>query len=122
MLMIRNNTGIEMLDPIKGRWQLDLLNGHPAGAGNEFIFADGAVTSPDTGRVVGSYDLEAGLVLIIIPMPAVPEEGPWNMVVRLLMPGSNQEVKTLLGTIEAQAARETLSVNACSLVRQAPDA
>jgi hypothetical protein len=60
--------------------------------------------------------------MIIIPIPAIPDEGPWNMVVRLSTPGPNQRVETLLGTIEAQAARATLSVNACALVRQAPDA
>ena len=113
-----------MTDAVEGRWWLDFTN-RPATnpAGNEFILKAGQVAIAETGDPFGSYVIEPGLLTITMPMPAIPDEGPWRMEAKLMLLDPDSPPDELLGMLQAIDPEEKVFSNSpCALVRCNDDA
>ena len=109
-----------MTDAIEGRWLMDFGTiplSDPTG--NEFLLSDGIITSSGTGRAAGHYEVQPGYLTITLPMPAIPGEGPCQIVARLLLPESLECLDRLFGIVQAIMPGEpAMASKACILIRQ----
>jgi hypothetical protein len=110
-------------DAIEGRWLLVMGRPPSDPAGNEFMLAGGQVALAATGEPFGHYEVQPGQLVVTLPMPDIAEEGPWQIVVRLLLPGPLESVDRLPGTLESIKPDEPAFVaGTCALVRRRAEA
>lgn len=113
-----------MSNSIEGRWWLDFTKHPPRDpSGNEFILNAGVVSIANTGDLAGSYEVEPGALTITLPMPAIPDEGPWRMVAQILLIDPTNVPDSLPGVIRAIGPDGGLIMSdTCNLVRRDADA
>jgi hypothetical protein len=111
-------------DAIEGRWWLDFTKHPPRDpSGNEFILSAGTVSIAKTGDPAGGYHIAPGVLTMTLPMPAIPDEGPWRMEARFLLIHPERPVARLDGIIRAIGSNGDVMLNdACALVRMSADA
>ncbi|MES2449258.1 MAG: hypothetical protein V4610_01710 [Pseudomonadota bacterium] len=113
-----------MTDAIEGRWWLDFTHRPPTNpAGNEFILKAGLVTIAETGDPIGSYEIELGLLTITLRMPTIPDEEPWRMEAKLMLPNPDSRPDQLPGVLQAiDPEGGVFSNGPCTLVLRKDDA
>ena len=113
-----------MTHAIDGLWWLDFMSQpHRKPFGNEFVLSGGIVSTIGSGRQAGTYQIEPGLLTISLPMPTIPDEGPWRVEAKFQLLDPSNPPDRMRGVLQAFDASETVTANeTCALVRRALDA
>jgi len=113
-----------MTEAIEGRWWLDFTKHPPRDpSGNEFILSAGTVSIAKTGDPAGSYHIAPGVLTMTLPMPTIPDEGPWRMEAKFMLIYPEAPAERLTGMIEAIGSDgQVMMSDFCTLVRRPADA